>query len=268
MLFESLRDWQSRRRRFSEEWEFHRDQMAAELRASGLRQSEVRKIVRRRLGRKSRWRRAALKEIGGDWRALLRCYRPSRCPSPWVAPAWLALALVILFVCNPLRWQMLSSFISEPGDYVPIRKMLVIPADFARLIWGTLLISAAMWLARTGRGLRISLYALLLLVLLAALGVFLWIAAIQASIAIKWPSDLLEGSILLGFFFAYFWASLLTAKRWRADVASRCPVCLKRLRFAMTRGRSCDVLVHPLELESICLEGHGALREEDRKSVV
>lgn len=260
-MFESLREWQLRRHRFSEEWEFHRDRLTAELEGLGLCQREVKKVVRRRLGRKSRWRREALKEIGGDWRALFELYWRDPCSSPWLAPTCLALAIGILFICNPLRGQMLTSLLSEPHEYVPLRKTVVVPADFARCIWGAILLFGAVWLARHRIGLRICLYASILLLLMAAFGVCLWIAAVQASIAIKWPSDLLQGLVILGFFFAYFWGSLIAAKRWRQSVAVRCPICLKRLRFPITRGRGCDVLVEPLEHESICLEGHGALTE-------
>ncbi len=261
-MFESLREWRLRRKRFSEEWGFHRDQLKAELTAFGLSRREMREIVRRRLGRKSRWRCEALKEIGGDWRSLVQLLNTHYVGyRPWLAPASITLALIILFICNPWRGQMLTSLLTEPHEYLPLRNMVVVRADFARCVWGVILLTGVAWLVSSRKGLRISLYASLLLVLIAAFAVSLWIAAVQVSIAIEWPSDLLQGFVILGFFFAYFWGSLLAMKRWRKSIAARCPICLRRLRLPASAGRSGNLLLHPVKFEYICLEGHGALTE-------
>jgi hypothetical protein len=70
-VWRSIWRWHLRRRRFSEEWEFHRELLSTELRAAGLNSKEVRQAVKRRLGPRSRWRRDALREIDGSWRDFL-----------------------------------------------------------------------------------------------------------------------------------------------------------------------------------------------------
>ena len=261
-MLEHLLQWVRRRIRFSEEWEFHRGRLAAELTASGLSRREVRSIVNHRMGRRSRWKREALREIGGDWRALAGSLDWKRLPStPWFAPAALISLLALLFIANPLRHQMLESLVREPGGYSPLRKLAIVPANFARLTWGVISLLEIAWLTQSRRGWRISAYAVLLWLPLAVLGIGIWVAAVQLWIAVRWPSDLLQGLAMLAFALAYPLASVLAAVRWRRSVKDRCPVCLRRLGSHILQGRSSDLLIDPLETESICFEGHGVSTE-------
>lgn len=261
-MFRLLRDWSQKRARFSQEWAFHRDQLASRLEAQGLCRLEAQRIARRKMGPKSRWKREALREIGADWFVLVYSadWRRLR-SSAWLAPALLILAFALLLICNPWRLQLLESLTSETRDYVPLEKLIVVPADFARLIWGAILVFQIVSLVQARRGWRVYGYALLLFLQLAVFGVAVWITAIQITVAVEWPSDMFEGWCLLALFFTYFWASLSTAKLVRSSVSARCPVCLRRLHSPVARGQSCDLLVNPKEVESICLQGHGTLIE-------
>jgi hypothetical protein len=153
------------------------------------------------------------------------------------------------------------SLAGEAHEYVPLHRLILIPADFSRLIWGTLFLFQIAWVWQNNTGWRISCYAILLAVLLAALGMAAWITALQIWIAVPWHSDLLQGFTAIGFVFIYAWASVYAAIWWRRDVTRRCPVCLECLRFPGQRGRSFEVLIDPPAVELICREGHGLLKE-------
>jgi len=261
-VFRFLWEWHLRRLRFSEEWRFHRDLLKAELKASGLSDEDVQTAINRRLGRRSRWRRQALEEIRGDWRGLIDQAAWRRfCATAWIAPACLLLSLAVLFVSNPLWQQLLGSLAGEEQSYVPLGKLQIIPTDFARFIWGGIVVFQIGWLIKSRKTWRLSSYAFLLSFLLAAFGMCFWVTACQLWIAIRWPTDMLQGICMLVFLFAYLRASLLTASWWRRDVGSRCPICLQTTNMPIRRGLSYDVLLNPAEIESVCPRGHGVLIE-------
>ena len=261
-MWRSIWRWHLRRRRFSEEWEFHRELLSTELRAAGLNSKEVRQAVKRRLGPRSRWRRDALREIDGSWRDFLNALDLSGlAASCWFLPAMLALAIVLLLICDPFRARLLSSLVTQPREQVPLRRIVIVPADFARFTWSLLLCFEFMWLNDHRRSWRMAAYAVLVFVLLAAFGVAVWVAGIQLWIAIAWPSDMLQGVCILDFLFAYAGGCLLAAKWWRRDVSARCPVCLRRARAPIVRGQRHDLLLNPLEVESLCPAGHGVFTE-------
>jgi hypothetical protein len=177
------------------------------------------------------------------------------------SPAMLALAIVLLLICDPFRARLLSSLVTQPREQVPLRRIVIVPADFARFTWSLLLCFEFMWLNDHRRSWRMAAYAVLVFVLLAAFGVAVWVAGIQLWIAIAWPSDMLQGVCILDFLFAYAGGCLLAAKWWRRDVSARCPVCLRRARAPIVRGQRHDLLLNPLEVESLCPAGHGVFTE-------
>jgi hypothetical protein len=53
----------------------------------------------------------------------------------------------------------------------------------------------------------------------------------------------------------------LAVWQWWIDVENRCPYCLRLPGMPETRGNAHDVLLDPLEIESICFRGHGVVLE-------
>ncbi|MFB3776631.1 MAG: ABC transporter permease [Bryobacteraceae bacterium] len=68
------------------------------------------------------------------------------------------------------------------------------------------------------------------------------------------------------------WASILTTLlvlRWSIlDQGRRCPVCLRRLGMAVTRGSWSSSFLEPASTELLCDEGHGSLRVSDSHSTL
>jgi hypothetical protein len=235
--------------------------MRSELQALGCTRHEIRKIMRARLGRRSSYQRDALREIGGDWRGLCRLLGGSLTTSRGIEPAFWLLALAILILSNPLRQAMWKSVLHEPPGFVPMRSLVIIPSDFARILWAILLAAALVWLIASHKGWRLSLYASVLAILQAVFGICLWVTLFEAILSVPWQSDMLQGLTLLAFVFLYFGGALLLAERWRRHISGRCPICLRALRMPVEQGRRGDMLLCPLERESVCMAGHGVAIE-------
>src|SRR5580700_3961972 len=104
-----LTKWWARRRRFAEEWAFHRDMAVAEFESLGMSHREARRLARRRLGARFNYRRAALRELQSDCRALqlLPFYRMKK--SPFLVPTVIAAAIALMLAFNPQRLQVIQS---------------------------------------------------------------------------------------------------------------------------------------------------------------
>ena len=62
----------------------------------------------------------------------------------------------------------------------------------------------------------------------------------------------------MSFPFTFVGWAFVTMRLWRHDLLGRCPACLRRLGLSDVRGNASDLLIAPLERETICLHGHGA----------
>jgi hypothetical protein len=152
-----LAKWQERRRRFAEEWTFHRDMAVSEFESMGMSHRDARLLARRRLGGRFTYRRAALRELHSDYRALLDLLPTKRIKkSPFLVPAAIAVAIGLMLVLNPERLQAAGSVLgllpfAPHRDFerlVPLTPRGVVPTGFAALtLWSFALIAIARMVA-------------------------------------------------------------------------------------------------------------------------
>jgi hypothetical protein len=267
--FESLAAWWTRRRRFAEEWQFHRARAIAECESLGLTRREARRIAGRRLGRRSRYRRQALREIGGDLPGLVALLPVARLKrSPLLVLCCLALGTVLLLALDPQRRQLIESlqaalpFGHAMGNQrlIPLTPAGVVPTWFALLVWRVAMGVGAVRLLRDpflrNCG-KLRWYGALGLILSALFGVVAWISIMQFLLASAWPWQRLQGFSFLAATLAYVLACAASHRLWWRDVIRRCPSCLEILRMPIVRGCEANVLLRCAEVESICLQGHG-----------
>ena len=96
-----FRTWWAIRKRFAEEWDFHRDMTALDLQWLGLTPREARRHARYRLGDRAAHRQEALREIGGDARGLIAMLPiPETRRSPWLIPVMLGLFIGLALGLN------------------------------------------------------------------------------------------------------------------------------------------------------------------------
>jgi hypothetical protein len=105
---------------------------------------------------------------------------------------------------------------------------------------------------------RAWVFAVGTLFLVVALDAVLWATGIQLVMEKRWFSDALQGMAIVSFPFTFVGWAFVTMRLWRHDLLSRCPACLRRLGLSDVRGNPSDLLIAPLERETICLHGHGA----------
>jgi hypothetical protein len=261
--------WWNRRRRFAEEWAFHEDIARRELQGLGMSRAEARQHSAGRLGRRSLHRRAALREIGGDLRGLAQILPLRRTlRSPYLAPVVMALTTSLLLACNPFRRQVLESM-SEVLRFsgavhlqrlIPLTPSGTVPTMFAVVtLWALLLGGVGRMTVRIseGGGWRLPLYSLALLAEMMVAGSVVWATGMQILLARSWGADGIQGMALLLYLVGYAWGAWWALGMWWRDVDRRCPICLWLPGMPEERGKECDVLVEPREVESICLHGHG-----------
>ena len=292
-----IREWLERRRRFAEEWAFHRERAAIELEALGLNRREAELMAAGRMGRRSRHRRDALHESGGDLAGLLQILLPERSlHAAWLLPLALAAVLGLLYAVNPGRQQVWltvtgSNFLAEvatsrthactprtppvePGtawhtadpcvERAPWVQPITIPAAFGKAASWVIVLVGGWPLVRFWWGHRASwrllLYGLSTLVLLAGIGTTAFVTFMQYQLLANYPTpDMRISTVLFTLFHTL--AIAYAFRRWRRDVNSRCPSCLESLRMPMERGQLNSLLLDPLEVESVCIQGHGTLTE-------
>jgi hypothetical protein len=264
-----LAAWWKRRRRFAEEWAFHRDMAISEFESLGMSRREARQLARRRLGGYFHYRRAALAELRSDYRALLHLLPRSRVKkSPFLVPAVIAVTAGLMLAFNPQRLQVIESLsgllpFAPPTDVarlVPLTPRGVVPTGFAAVtLWAFALIAIARMAAapRLRAHWRTWMFGGATLLLLIAFSGIFWATALQILLGSQWTLDRTQGAAMVAFLFAYVGWAFAALRFWYRDLESRCPFCLRRLGMPEVRGNAHDVLISPLETETVCLHGHG-----------
>ena len=263
--------WWARRRRFAEEWAFHRDMAVAEFEALGYSPRRAREMAAQRMGVRSRHQPSALVVIGGDVPGLLRLlpFR-SLTRSAYFVPATLALTAVLALSINrtpatTLRCIAAILFCMDtPANQrlVPLTPEGVAPVNLAGAVIRGLALVGLGWATANllrRRFLRAYLYSVIVLSELLFGGALLWVNGVQALATRSWGHDFLQGLALLAFLFSFLAALYAALRAWWNDVGTRCPYCLRLPGMTETRGNLHDVLVYPLESESVCFYGHGLL---------
>jgi hypothetical protein len=242
---------------------------ASELESLGLSRGEARRLARRRLGRRRIYRRAAMRELGADARGLLELLPIRRLKrNPGLAPCLLGIVAALALGLNPARRQALESMrhllpFTGPVELkrmIPLSPAGVVPVGFAAVVlWIVTLVGTARIAARLTRPgtWRICLYAGALLGEAAVFAGVVWATGMQLLLASGWGFDIGQGLALGLFLLAYSWSAYGAMNLWWRDVERRCPVCLSLPAMPEIRGKQHDVLVEPLEVESVCLQGHG-----------
>jgi hypothetical protein len=82
----------------------------------------------------------------------------------------------------------------------------------------------------------------------------------------RWGADFIQSLALGLFLIAYWWSAYWVMKLWWLYVERRCPVCLSLRGMPDVRGKEDGILIEPLEVESICLHGHGLAVESRWRS--
>jgi hypothetical protein len=273
-----LLTWWHRRRRYAEEWNFHRDAAMAEFEALGYSRWRARRAAKRRMGARLQHRRAALAAIGGDLTGLWRLL-PIRSVtrSALLVPATLMLGMSVAVLLNPARSvavrcvmaMLFRQGLPDAKRIIPLTPAGVVPVGLAGALLRIALVAGVSWAVANllpRKLFRAFCYFIVVLCQIVLGGAVFWVTGIQILASRSWGHDGLQGFTLLGFLFAFLallWAGLWG---WWADVQNRCPYCLRLPGMPETRGYAHDVLVNPLETESICFRGHGvALRSRWRR---
>lgn len=274
----ALLTWRNRRRRFAEEWAFHRDAAMAEFEALGYSRRRARRAAKQRMGARRQHRRSALAAIGGDLPGLWRML-PIRsvARSALLIPATLTLGMSLAVLLNPargiavrcVRAMLLGQGLPAAKRIIPLTPAGVVPVGLAGgllrivLLTGVVLAVANLLPRKLFRAFLYFIVVLCQIVLGEAVS---WVTGIQILAGRRWGHDGLQGFTLLGFLFAFVALLCASLWGWRADMQNRCPYCLRLPGMPETRGNALDILVNPLEIESICFRGHGvALRSRWRR---
>jgi hypothetical protein len=113
-IAEALCEWLQLRARLHQERRFHLESAAADLRALGMSRRAAMRNARSRLGGR-RHLRIALRELGGDVTGLAYLMRAHRVPaSPWLRPALLLAAIVLIPVVSPAPRALIEGVIGTP----------------------------------------------------------------------------------------------------------------------------------------------------------
>jgi len=267
----ALTTWWSRRRRFAEEWAFHRDVAIAELEALGYSRRRAKKAVRRKMGTRFRYRQSALAEIGGGLPGLLHLL-PIRqtTRSAFFVPVTLALGVVSALLLSPnpsvavrcIRAILFCQDLPAAARIIPLTPAGIVPVGLAGALLRTVAVAglacaiAALLLQRLNRAFFYSITVLCEIVLGGAVA---WVTGMQILAARSWGHDGPQGLALLAFIFGLSGMLYAGMRWWWVDVENRCPYCLRLPGLPEARGKAHDVLVDPLEIESICFRGHGTV---------
>jgi hypothetical protein len=267
----SLETWWMRRRRFAEEWAFHRDAAIREFEALGHSRRRARKAARQKMGARFLHRRTALRAIEGDLPALWRLL-PIRSATrgAQVVPVTLAAGGVFVLLLNPARSMAVRCIgamlfrgdLPRAERIIPLTPAGVVPVRLAGDLLRMVVICGVGWaMAKLlPRGsLRAFLYSVVVLCGIVLGEAVSWVTGMQILAERSWGHDGLQGFALLAFLFGFVGMLYLAISRWWIDVEKRCPYCLRLPGLPESRGNVHDVLLDPLEIESICFRGHGAM---------
>jgi len=242
---------------------------AAEFESLGMTRREARRLVRRRLGGRASHRRAALRELRADFRALFDLLPRHRIrKSPILVPTVIAAAIVLMLAFNPQRRQAIESLrgilpFLAPANvarWIPLTPRGVVPTGFASAtLWSFALVAIARMASTPALRAhwRLSVFGGITLLMLIAFGAVFWATTLQVLLANQWTNGRGQGMALLAFLFCYVAWAFHSLRFWFGDLQRRCPVCLRQLGMPEVRGNAHDVLLAPLETETVCLHGHG-----------
>ncbi|HKE29086.1 MAG TPA: hypothetical protein VKB88_42340 [Bryobacteraceae bacterium] len=266
-----LLTWWRRRRRFAEEWAFHRDAAIAEFEALGDSHWRARKGAKRRMGARRQHRRSALAAIGGDLPGLW-CLLPIRslARSAFLVPATLLLGMALAVLLNPARGMAVRCIsamlfghrLHAAGRIIPLTPAGYVPVGLAGVLLRTVVVAGVSWAVANllpRKRFLAFLYSVIVLCEIVLGAAVSWVTGIQILASRSWGHDRLQGFALLGFLFAFVALLYVGLWRWWADVENRCPYCLRLPGMPEIRGNAHDVLLDPLEIESICFRGHGVI---------
>jgi hypothetical protein len=262
--------WWRRRRRFAEEWAFHREESILEFEALGYSKWRARFAARQRMGLRSRHRRAALSANGGTWKALM-AQTPIRSTvrSPFFLPCVLVLAAVLLLSLDPERssaWRCVKAMLLL-GDaphvdrVVPLTPRGLVPVELPAILLRIIGAVGLAWASICLQSAYSRLYAAIVLGEILLTGAVVWTTGIQILARRSWGHDFLQGFVLLGFSFAFLWILYRAILLWHFDVKKRCPRCLRLPGMPLSSGKIHDLLVDPCQTNSICFRGHGSVLE-------
>jgi hypothetical protein len=263
--------WWNRRRRFIEEWAFHRDAAISELEGIGYTRRRARKAAKRKMGGRLRHRRQALAAIGGDLNGLWRLLPiQSITRSPVFVPVALIFVAALELIVSPARSMAVQCVkaLLFCGDLPAVERVIpltpggAVPVELAGALLRALAAAGIVRVATNllpRRSLRSCLYAATVLCGIVLAGAVSWVLGIQILASRSWGHDGLQGLSLLGFLFGFIAMLYVAMSRWWIDAESRCPDCLRLPGMPESRGKPHDVLLEPREIESICFRGHGVL---------
>jgi len=265
--------WRTRRRRFAEEWAFHRDAAIAEFESMGWSRSHSRKAAKRRMGSRLRYRSEALAAIGGDLPGLVRLLPiQSVTRTAFFVPAMLVLGVALALLLNParnmafqcIRAMLFREVLPKAERIIPSMPGGVVPVSLTGAMLRTLAVAGLGWAVANlapRRSLRAFLYAVIVLCGIVLGAAVFWVTGMQILARKSWGHDGIQGFALLAFLFGFVGMLYLAVWQWWIDVENRCPYCLRLPGMPETRGNPHHVLLDPLEIESICFRGHGVLLE-------
>jgi hypothetical protein len=298
-IFKAIEEWRSRRADLRQEWVFHIQRAAFELEDLGFSREEARQLAEERLGPRSRYRRKAIRDAGAGLAGLVALIAP-RPPwrSPWAVPAALFAALALVVALNPGR-KAVASAVLDPANFLrdgvtpyppppncwpalpsatprtaadpcvlraPWMKPIVIPAGWAKLFFGAFFLGTVWPLARmvlrTRKGWRLLLFGVAFQGGIVLLATTVWVTTLQYFMLITWTDWALREVSIVSLHLGLIGVAAGTAKWWRTDVYRRCPECLERLLLPEEHGRMNSFLLEPLEVEMVCVNGHGTLAED------
>jgi hypothetical protein len=260
--------WWKLRRRFAQEWAFHREASIAEFEALGYSRRRARIAARQRMGSRARHRRAALSANGGTWNALIRQIpiRPN-VRNPRFLPCALMIGLVLLLWVNPERsaaWRCVKAMLlltNAPhlDRFVPLTPRGVVPVEIPAMLLRIAGAVGLVWALWFPGSIRSRLYAASVFIEILFSGALVWTTGVQILARRSWGHDLLQGFALFGFSVAFSLMLYLAIRLWQGDVQKRCPRCLSLPGMSLSNGKLNDLLIDPRETDSICFRGHGSV---------
>jgi hypothetical protein len=158
--------------------------------------------------------------------------------------------------------MLLGEGLPKAERIIPLTPAGVVPVSLAGAVLRAMAVAGAVWTITKMaplRSLRAFGYSIAVLCGIVFGAAVLWVTGMQILASRGWGHDGIQGFALLAFLFGYVGTLYAAARLWWIDVEKRCPYCLRRPGMPETRGNPQDVLLAPLEIESICFRGHGVL---------
>ena len=260
--------WRKRRRRFTEEWNFHREALISEFESRGYGKREARIAAAQRMGARFRYRREALGAMGGNWQGLLSLLPiRSTARSPFLAPIVLILGPVLALVLNPQRVMALRCIdamllfqdLPAMDRIIPLAPSGLAPVELPAVLLRIAAVIGLGMVVAAPRPIYARLYAGVVLLGIMLTFAVAWVTGMQVLASRSWGHDGLQGLALLSFMFAFTGILSIAMWRWRLDFQARCPCCMRLPGMPRSSGRVNDLIIDPLQTDSICFRGHGSV---------